>query len=448
MLALFLFVATSTVAQYKSIIAEPDSIMGNYGRTIIRGGNYNDAWTYQNNSNSNNLIHLEQFFFSHAYAKIPNNFVIHDMKNHISSMYFCGEDTALHKGVVGLIKTTTISIDYLDSTRFCYFYIDSTTVLKKLVMIEHAPDDLTMVAIGENSNTTVGPNNEPLNVLVECDFSGSISPLSYVLRPAYNLIVGYERLDDICLTDDYIVAIGYGDNSEDKEIILHLWDLTNPPYHQLIEHIFYYPEQLSINDSRFYLSAMLKKNVAVSYAKYDNDENYHKMVLRTVDLTNMNNIISQMVKIDKFMMHGMTYIPYDKSIVVLCDYPLASHYSNIISNYVYFDPLKTNSYGSVILYDPTKYYNSITSYNQHFFISSGDLHWIERDKNAPLPAYNSMLPRPIFCPEHEEVNVEIIENLRWNYIKTNIITIEKQAIFNMIFIPVKIMKINIDCYSN
>lgn len=68
MLALFLFVATSTVAQYKSIIAEPDSIMGNYGRTIIRGGNYNDAWTYQNNSNSNNLIHLEQFFFSHAYA--------------------------------------------------------------------------------------------------------------------------------------------------------------------------------------------------------------------------------------------------------------------------------------------------------------------------------------------------------------------------------------------
>lgn len=378
---------------------------------------------------------------------IPSNFVIHDMKNHISSMYFCGEDTAQHKGVVGLIRTPSISIDYFDSTRFCYFYIDSTTVLKKLVIVEHAPDDQTMVAIGENSKITVGPNNEPLNVLVECDFSGSISPLSYVLRPAYNSTVGYERLDDICLTDRHLVIVGYCDDPSYEGITLHRWDTTNSPYYQIMDEMYCYPEQLSFVDSKLYLCEIADNHAAVSYAKYDKDETYHKLVLRTFKMSNMDNIISQMVKIDKFTMHGMTHIPYDNSVVVLCDYENQQVHRNT-SNFVYFNPMNEISYGSVILYDPSKYYNSITTYNQHFFISSGDLNWMERDKNAPLPAYNSLLPGSIFCPEYEEINIEIIENLKWNHKKATISTIEKLANFNMIFIPVKTMLINIDCYSN
>lgn len=447
MLTLFLFSATSTVAQYKSIIAESDSAMGNNGRTIIRGGHYRDAWCYQNNSNNNNLIHLEQLYYSHAYAKIPSNIIIHDMQPFISKMYFCGEDTVLHKGVAGFITTHTISISLFDSVHICCYYIDSTTVLKRFVLLEKTLYDQTMVAIGENSRVGVGHNNDALNLLVECRFTHPHTTISYDLKPAYHSTDGYERLDDICLSDRYLVTVGYCDDPSYEGITLHLWDTANSPYCHLLDEMYYYPEQLSNNDSKLYLSEIADNHVAVSYAKYDIYENYHKLVLRTFEMSTMDNHVSQQVKIDKFMLHGMTHIPYDNGVVVLCDYENHIMHMNT-SNYVYFDPMNESPYGSVILYDPSKYYNSITSYNRQYFISSGDLHWMERDKIAPLPAYNLLDPTPEYCPNYEEINVEIIENLKRNHEKNELEMLTKEEPLDIRKIPVDVLLIKMNCYSD
>lgn len=46
------------------------------------------------------------------------------------------------------------------------------------------------------------------------------------------------------------------------------------------------------------------------------------------------------------------------------------------------------------------------------FVGSGNLHWLYRDKMAPLPAYNNYPTTPTYCPANDQQKVEMVEDLK------------------------------------
>ena len=45
------------------------------------------------------------------------------------------------------------------------------------------------------------------------------------------------------------------------------------------------------------------------------------------------------------------------------------------------------------------------------FVGSGSLHWLYRDKMAPLPAYNSYPTTPTYCPANGQQKVEMVKKV-------------------------------------
>ena len=46
------------------------------------------------------------------------------------------------------------------------------------------------------------------------------------------------------------------------------------------------------------------------------------------------------------------------------------------------------------------------------FVGSGNLHWLYRDKMAPLPAYNSYPTTPTYCPANGQQKVEMVKKVK------------------------------------
>ena len=107
-------------------------------------------------------------------------------------------------------------------------------------------------------------------------------------------------------------------------------------------------------------------------------------------------------------MHELIYMAVDNSIVLLDDALVGDVYS---SAFRYLDPYATASYPSTYLYDPDHCYSSLTRLGSQHFVGSGSLHWLYRDKMAPLPAYNSYPTTPTYCPANGQQKVEMVKKV-------------------------------------
>ena len=159
------------------------------------------------------------------------------------------------------------------------------------------------------------------------------------------------------------------------------------------------------------ISAIGEETVAVAYrGRLVSPAGVDYSRLRVFDVGVMANAGSQQwMPGGKVYMHELIYMAVDNSIVLLDDALVGDVYS---SAFRYLDPYATVSYPSTYLYDPDHCYSSLTRLGSQHFVGSGSLHWLYRDKMAPLPAYNIYPTTPTYCPANGQQKVEMVKKVK------------------------------------
>jgi hypothetical protein len=207
------------------------------------------------------------------------------------------------------------------------------------------------------------------------------------------------------LTENYIVCFGYyADPAVDA--MCYRKTLRTNIYDPMLDDIHYF----SCNDEVFSVTnttALGEDNIITSYLYIEPMFNYCFTHLRTFDIDNDVMTYSQeYFQIDKSAPTGITYIPVDNSAVIMHEYNLGGALN---SNFIHIDPFPPMSYITRVDFFPSKYFHSITTHANDYYLASNGAIWFYRDKM--YSTYTSS------CPNMDEMRLWMLENI--NHAKIN-----------------------------
>ena len=295
-------------------------------------------------------------------------------------IYFCGSIGT--SGFLGWFNESDFSLNQFYAKIVYLPNVESADKIKAYV------DDLTqevnIVVLGKKYTDPVADLRVDRSYLFIGHFDGvNYSCVSYAL-PITNLQNIEDYLQDLVLTDDYIVAVGIrSQQSQEFQLsrikkgnigMMEYYTVTDPAPNALNSPCVL--ERLQGNDVSF-----------ASYYFDVNGGNYY-MRIYTFDVDNFANTGIQDVKLpSKTVPDDMQYLPYDNSLLLLLsvwDYPSPNDQSSIV---YYLDPYATASYTADFMYDNTYRLRSIDKMpGSHFLLGGKNANnerlYIVRDKMA------------------------------------------------------------------
>ena len=295
-------------------------------------------------------------------------------------IYFCGSIGT--SGFFGWFNESDFSLNQFYAK---IVYLPSAESADKIkAYVDDLTQDVIIVVLGKDYFDPV----TDLRVNVSHLFVGYFDGVNYnyvdYSMPIYNPINIEDYLQDLVLTDDYIVAVGIKSqlSQEFRLSRIKKGNIGMMEYYTVTD-----PAPNALN-SPCVLESLPGNDVAFASYYFDvNGGNYY-MRIYTFDMDNFTNTGVQDVKLpSKTVPDDMQYLPYDNSLLLLLsvwDYPSPNDQSSIV---YYLDPYATASYTADFMYDNTYRLRSIDKMpGSHFLLGGKNANnerlYIVRDKMA------------------------------------------------------------------
>lgn len=257
-----------------------------------------------------------------------------------------------------------------------------------------------------NHVVAIGENRSP---------AGGITSSQYYFISCYGLSTGYtpmlsvgdfdatERYDDLLLTDNYVVFMGY-DSYPNLDAMCYRkanpYNIFSPMFDSI--HFF-----INGNDPMSYThsTVMPEDKIATSYWSVNSNNDFVTRI-RMIDIQIDANYNTQEYVIpSKIEPIDMVYIPYDNSLVLMEDFNLQYPYTQNTS-FVFLDPSLYSTYNTGLEYKKDEYFQSMTTLDNIYYLAGAGASWFLRYKilsptNTPDDD----------CPIVKKIDVEIGDNL-------------------------------------
>ena len=331
---------------------------------------------------------------------LPGGITVLDMRVYGDIVYFCGTFKNSISGVLGYVDLNVLS-GLSTTVTINYFMVNNATDLYRMVVYPN-PVTPRIVAVGIN-RSIVTPDMRATSVVVDCP-DISTSP-SYQYRNANDIGAYSEQWRDIVYTGASVILVGHI-TSTVNEIVLRECDPYNPTY-GIIDQMHCFPTNDTIVTDEIRATFLFGQNIAVVYRGADVPDVTDYSHFRVFDVGTWSNICSQeMIVPYKSYIHEMIFIPADKSVVLLQDFPSSIGSK---SNFVYIDPFNSLNYTAYFVYYSDWVFHSVDRYDSSRYIGAGNGRWLLRDKTASFPA-PSVLPPYQQCPSVGKIRITHIDN--------------------------------------
>ena len=400
-----------------SIVASGMSVIGDsYRQTIIRERSPSEVITCEVGETVTSFS-CETLSLTYRQTVAISAIVVRDFRVWNDMVVFCGQEVVSKRGIVGYFPCSEFDVTPPPPFQYTYFHVGAAAghYLRDIQRLEvyTSPSGVPhIVAFGYDSINLGGGYLQ--QYLIDCkDFMAGFSTgnLHYELMALNRTATpGIEQPSDLCYTGKYVVVAGYLGGVMQHGLTLRRCD-PDVPLHGDGEALFYSIEtDTLVGYPEIRISAIGEETVAVAYrGRLVSPAGVDYSRLRVFDVGVMANAGSQQwMPGGKVYMHELIYMAVDNSIVLLDDALVGDVYS---SAFRYLDPYATASYPSTYLCDPDHCYSSLTRLGSQHFVGSGSLHWLYRDKMAPLPAYNSYPTTPTYCPANGQQKVEMVKKV-------------------------------------
>lgn len=407
-LVLFFSMAVSGVAraQYVSLYTG-DTTKPDGTQTIVRGWDTTHTISYYIDSDKRPILDVtEQSSGWIRRAILPNDIFFRDIfiDQATDILYFCGATTMYNEdepytgdGIIGWVDLNSF---YYSNINIKYYYVsvvgDTLNSVNKLVVYNDGGVP-HIVAIGERQ-LLVGNVLQSRYYFLSClDVSG-ISPSCVVGSFSNN-----ERYDNVLLTLNYIVFIGYDSSSTVKSVCYRKADPWNFPG-PVFDHKHYFvngndPITLTLSTSVY------KGLIATTYLAMSNSDLATRV--RVIDVDSDNNVSSQ-----EYVVHnvekpeGIVYMPFEYPLVLMQKFRTPTN-GVLNTNFVFLDLYPRYSYTATLEYLHKVFFQSLSMHKYKCYLAGDGATWFLKDKTlSPTNTPHSQ------CPDTDRVHVKTIDNLR------------------------------------
>lgn len=375
--------------------------------------------------------------------ELPDDIILYDMQILGDRAYFCGKKPGLSSeiGVVGYVDLVVLDGTPVPSAmNVVYKKIPCASELRRLVAYKDTWANDRVVAIGIDRSITM-VDAFAASVVVACEITGTFPyTLSYSYANSLNIVSASEQWRDIVYNGTNVILVGHV--NMDK-LIMRVCDPDNPTT-GIIDFLHFYPLPRKLVDAEIRGTYMHDETIAVTYRGMQSANTTDYTHLRVFDISSMVNLFSQETYVPyKSYIHELTYLPTDKSIVLLQDFPSGGIFT---SNFVYMMPETNLAYNTIYVFYEDRLYHSVDRYDPQKYIGAGNFHWLYRDKLATFPSY-SIYPPFLPCPSDEKITVWPIDNIIDNIYNMPLTPVpEPPSVFDSQSSDVQDGTSNIDCY--
>lgn len=195
----------------------------------------------------------------------------------------------------------------------------------------------------------------------------------------YNYNIPFQ---DIVITDDYIVAVGYETKTSQNIVLSKIKksNLTSLEYLTITD-----PSSISLNST--IVMESLKTN-DVAFSSLYSSADVHYMRVYVFDVDNFINKNIQDVKLpEKTMPDDMLYLPYDGTLLLLLTAGRFPQMQDESSMVYYLNPYDTQPYTADFMYDANNRWRSFDRLTSSYFVVGGrtpqyERYYLIRDKQA------------------------------------------------------------------
>lgn len=394
-----------THAQYVSLYAGDPSNPGGT-QTIVRGWDTTHIVSYYVDSERRPTMDVtEQSTGWIRRAILPDDVFIRDIviDQATDILYFCGA-TTMYSGYGaytgdGIIGWVDLNSFYYSNIYMEYFYVsviaDTLDCVNKLVEYDDGGFP-HVVAIGEKQYLD-GNDLKSRYYFLSCHNIMGLSPTCVVGAFSNN-----ERYDDVLLTLNYIVFMGYDSSATVNSICYRKADPWSFPG-SVFDHKHYF---VNGNDpiSPTLSTYVYKGFIATSYLAMSNSDVMTRVRLIDVDSDNNTNSQEYIVQ-HGYPPEGLVYIPYDYSLVLMQKFetPISGYFN---TNFVFLDLFPHSSYITDMEYKYEVFFQSLTMHKYKCYLAGDGATWFLRNKTLPPTNYPDSK-----CPITDYIPVKLINNL-------------------------------------
>ena len=331
--------------------------------------------------------------------KIP--MLVNDFEVYDGFVFFCG--THQGNGVVGyfaedafingfnLNAPPLVPYIYYPDYNFSFISIAQVENMTRLEVFENPEaEQITIAAVGEMFNYLTDARTNIF--LITLSHSNGITAYYDYYPPLFYVGSPYRLIEDVAITDNYIVTSGVTNLLSQDNIVMTVIDKNN------ISSLYYYLSLETAGDMNSYyysIESTKSDQVVISSLLYNNTEKSFVIPLHVFDASIHDFINSQIVPVYQKteFNNDMQYFSEDYSLLLLQRnyYPQTS----ASQNPVIYDlmPYNTTPYTTNTIYDYNgNNYNSLDRFPSYSFLASGESNTLEhlfmlRDKSASFQSY-------------------------------------------------------------
>jgi len=363
------------------------SSLTSLGKLIVRASTNGDeviSGRTHVGSNGNMASEFVKFgqTLSNSRQVIISNSVIDDFCVFDGMVYFCG--AANSQKVFGYFKESEFNSSSFNATVFKLANVDFVNRIK--VYRDDATQNVNVAIVGGRYDTScVGYIISPSTLIVGKTNGVNFNYFQYefsIFNPCYYNY--YIQFQDIVITNDYIVAVGY-ETETSRDIILSRIkksNLASLEYLTITD-----PSHVALN-STIVMENLKTNDVAFSSLFSDASTGNSFMRVYVFDMDNLTNMNIQDIKLtDKVFPDDMLFLPYDGTLMLLLTAGGFPSTQDVSSMVYYLDPYATQPYTVDFMYDANNRWYSFDRLTSSYFVVGGrtpqyERYYLIRDKQA------------------------------------------------------------------
>ena len=301
----------------------------------------------------------------------PDSLHIRDFQVVDGVVYFCGDNSASGVGIMGRMTIDTIMRPHAGVN---YVEVESTRYLHRLVAYPHYlpfSNRVWLAAIGRSDST-----HENVDVLVRCNNAQNAIGNYRIRRMHGDAANGYERLEDIALSQGRIVMAGYYEGVTPVCVSMRrsqAWQMSSSE----LDTLYYYPDVPQAYDT--HLTGGPGDTVALTYRSVKTSSSTSKKyysAVRFFKSGTMKNVSSwEIMKARKNSLQDVVYLYGERSLVMMDEEPERGLY--FIAVPILPSPPPTTTLTLPHLYKGSVSCQSLSAVGGTHLVAAGALpHWI------------------------------------------------------------------------
>jgi hypothetical protein len=342
------------------------------------------------------------------------NLRVYDMQFVDNYCFFCGyimdtitPDSIFHRGVLGYYDVTELVASNMLNIKMHVY--DTVWEFHKLVAYYEA-SEYKVVALGTNRWVlSSGVILHPSCVIEETPLVGFTSN-SFVEFEFDSLGNPREYVNDLVLTNEYIVLVGYIHSNligtiPYNTLCVRLANRHNPLSGMITTRYQYNTGAEEVNDN-VCASYISNEMIAVSYVHpWQPIGSVFSTRMRTIKIPSM--LMSSSQEFPTYMKDNpidMAYDPNNRILTMLHAMPFSTLHSYNQSYFVQLDPMRNPPYTAPVLIPQDSLYSTLDMFGGEYYVAAGKNRWYYQHTVAPQPNANE-------CPEKKTITVKPLSNI-------------------------------------